>query len=150
MATGELAVVARHLGALWRPLPASPAGVADDVFASACAGALEELEVLAAQFPEDLTPEAVRGLRATQGLALSPGAEPGQIFVFPSPTMRSVAGGLGRFAIFDAAQGRIDLTDAAGATLRLQLGQAGGRSVLRILREGEQPQAFVGCAPTVD
>ncbi|MGE0740795.1 MAG: hypothetical protein AB7O98_05580 [Hyphomonadaceae bacterium] len=145
-----MTLVARHLGALWRPLPAAPTGTADEVFAAACDGAIPELEQLATSLPQQVHPEAVRGLRTTRGLALVPGSDPGQMFLFPSPELRSIAGGLGSFTVVDAGQGRIDLVDAAGTTIQTQLGQAGGRSVLRILSEGQPPQSFVGCAPTVD
>jgi hypothetical protein len=149
-AQDEAARVARHLGALWRPLPANPTGAPDEVFAAACDGAIAELNQLADNLPENIQPEAVRGLRTTRGLVMVPGAEAGQMFLFPNPSLRTIAGGLGSFTVVDAAQGRIDLRDAAGALTQIQLGQAGGKSMLRILVPNGAPQTFVGCAPTVD
>jgi len=145
----EMTTAAANLGALWRPLPDPISGDLNAAFTAACEGALEELEQLANALPSgEISPEAVRGLRSTRGLVLVPGADPGQIFIFPNPSQRTIAGGLGAFALADPAQGRIDLTDAAGTVIEVQLGQSSGTAILRMLVAGQRPQAFVGCAPT--
>lgn len=149
-APSETAQVQRGLSAIWRQLPQNPSGGPEAIFAAACEGALAELDELAAAFPAQLTPDAVRGLRTTRGLVIVAGAEPGQVFVFPSPALAGMVGGLGAFTLGDRAQGRVDLRDAAGSLTQLQLGSAGGRAVMRILRPNAGPLTFVGCAPTSD
>lgn len=147
---GEAASLSRQLSAIWRPLPSNPAGGAESVFAAACEGADRELDQLAAALPAEPTPAAVAGMRSTRGLVLIPGAELGQMFVFPSPELDFVTGGLGGFAAGDAAQGLVALRDGAQETITVRLGRMGGRSVLRIERDDRPAQDFVGCAATLD
>jgi len=142
-------VVAENLAAIWRPLPA---GVGDPRarFTAACEGAVEEMNAFAATLPETITPEAVRGLRTNRGLVLAPGAEPGQLFIFPSVTMRGLASGLGSFAAVDSAEGRVAVTDAAGTAIEVQIGRIEGTSVIRVTLPEGAPETFVGCAPLWD
>lgn len=145
----ERLVVAENLAAIWRPLPAG-AGEVRARFTAACEGAVEEMNAFAAALPEPITPEAVRGLRTTRGLVLAPGADPGQLFIFPGVTMRGIASGLGSFSIVDSAQGRLAVTDAAGTAIQVQLGRIEGTSVIRITLPDGAPETFVGCAPLWD
>jgi hypothetical protein len=149
-ASDEAALVQHRLSAIWRALPVNPSGSPDQIFAAACDGAVAELDELAAAFPADLTPDAVRGLMTTRGLVIVPGAENGQIFLFPNPTLSGMVGGLGSFTLVNRAEGRVDLHDAAGAPIPVQLGAAGGKAMLRLLRPNADPLTFVGCASTAD
>lgn len=144
----DLALVARLLGAIWRPLPATGPGAPRTTFESACGEAVEEMDALNAQLPADVTPEATRAVRAPRGFVIVNAAEPGEAFLFPNAELTAIASGPARFVITDRAQGRIDLTDAAGHVTQLQLGVAGGKALMRILRVGAPPLTYVGCAAT--
>lgn len=146
----DLATATRNLSAIWRPLPPDAAGPPDQIFATACAGALDELEGLFASLPEDAEPGADTTVRTTRALVLVPAADAGAVFVFPSIDMTRIAPGLGRFTVVNPAQARVDIADATGARIPVQIGQAGGRSLLRILWPGQPPQTFVGCASTLN
>lgn len=148
--TPDITTITRNLAAIWRPLPTAPSGPPDQIFATACTGAVEEMERLIAALPADAGPTTVTGMRTTAGLLFIPAAAPGQIYVFPSPALAPMAGGLGVFTVPDAAQGRLDLTDSSGGAFALQLGRAGGRSMLRILWPERPAQTFVGCASSLD
>ncbi len=148
--TGDIAHVSRLLGAIWRPLPANSTGTPTAIFESACEGAIEELEVLAGTLPAETTPQAVMGLRTTRGLVFIAGADPGQMFVFPSPALTAITGGAGSFTVTDRAQGRLDFRDGAGAVQHLQVGVAAGKTMLRLLRPDGAAQTFVGCASTAN
>lgn len=138
----------RALAAVWRPIAAaelaSP-GAAE----AACAGAIEEIAALEAMLPAELTPENLARVRALHGLVVIPaGDEPGTAFFFPPPGLPWFASGLGVIVVRDEAQGRLDLRDASGANIGLQLGHAGGRPVLRAWPAEGTISVFVGCAPT--
>jgi hypothetical protein len=145
LAQSELAHVARLIGAIWRPLPENANQAS---LTAACAGAIEEMNAVNAQLPEDVTPEATRAVRAERGLVIVNAAAPGEAYLFPNPELAGVASGPARFVVIDSAQGRVDLTDSAGRIFRLQLGIAGGKAMMRILRGEAPPLAYVGCAST--
>lgn len=144
----DMAQVARMLGAIWRPLSAAAGGQQRLMAQTACMGALEELSALNDILPEDLNSPALNGVRATTGFVIVNSADEGSAFFFPNPGLAFIASGRGRFAITDRAQGRVDLTDAAGTVTQVQLGASGGLPMMRILPPNAPPLVYVGCAST--
>ncbi len=106
------------------------------------------MDALSAQLPADVTPEATRSIRAVRGFVIVNAAVPGEAFLFPNPELAGIASGPAHFAVANRAQGRVDLTDAAGRVFQLQLGVAGGKAMMRILRGDAPALSYVGCAST--
>jgi hypothetical protein len=111
-------------------------------------GALEEMNALNNNMPEDLNSPALGAIRATRGFVIVNSADEGGAFLFPNADLPFIAPGRGGFAIADRSQGLVDLTDAAGAVTQLQLGASSGLPMMRIARPGAEPLAYVGCAST--
>lgn len=145
-AQSDLQRAAHMLGANWRPLEAGAAS-AEAAYAAACQGATDEMAALDAALPATLAPDGLGAVRTQRGLIIVPTDEnPGAAYVFPNPHLTNIASGLAAIHVVDAAAGRISLTDAAGQEIQLQLGVAGGKAMMRILREGAEPLLYVGCA----
>jgi hypothetical protein len=98
--------------------------------------------------PEDLNSPALGAIRATTGFVIVNRADEGGAFFFPNQALSFIAPGRGQFAIADRAQGRVDLTDAAGTVTQLQLGASGGLPMMRILRPNAPALTYIGCAST--
>jgi hypothetical protein len=149
-ASEDLARASRMLAANWRPFQApARGGAAEAAFSSACDGALAEMTWLDGRLPEDMTPAALGAIRTSRGLILIPTEEnPATFFLFASPEMQGLTSGLATIRVVNAAEGRLNLADVGGALVPLQLGEAGSRTMMRILRENQEPLLFVACAPT--
>lgn len=146
----QLAIAARQLAAIWRPLPAGPMTRAR--FTAACQGALEEMQALERRLPEQMDADALAEIRAAQGLIIVPTDEnPTVLFVFPDNLMlRGLASGLASFRLDPSGPGRLVLRDAAGNNSNVELGNAGGQTLMRIRPRGSSDvQVFVGCASTI-
>ncbi len=146
----QLALAARQLAAIWRPL--APGAMTGATLAAACQGAIEEMAALDLRLPDPMTAEALRDIRAEQGVVFVPTDEnPTFLFVFPDDTLlRGVASGLGAFTLDPSGAGRLILRDAAGHDSNLELGAAGRRALLRIRPRGSSDvQLYVACAPTL-
>ncbi len=100
--------------------------------------------------PERLTPEALALVRAPRGLVIVPTAEdPSSIYIFPNQELGAIASGLGQFRLDPAGAGHVVLRDAAGRETQLQLGSAGGQTLMRLRAPGQgDTRLFVGCAST--
>ncbi|GAM99553.1 hypothetical protein U91I_03207 [alpha proteobacterium U9-1i] len=144
----EMAQVARMLGAIWRPLPPSQPGQQRATAEAACVGANEEMNAVSEVVPEDLSSPALNSIRASRGFVIVNSADIGEAYFFPNAELGFITPGPGQFAITDRAQGRVDLTDSAGATIPVQIGASGGLPLMRILRPNATPLTFVGCAST--
>ena len=146
----DAAYVSRLLGAIWRPLPATPAGSPQAMFQTACEGAIEEMSDLDLRLPEQLTPEALAPVRAPRGLVIVPTAEdPAAVYIFPNQDLGAIASGLGQFRLDPGGPGRLVLRDAAGGETQLQLGAAAGQALMRLRAPGQsETLLFVGCAST--
>lgn len=146
----ELARASGLLAANWRPVAPAPGGDAEAIFAAACEGAVEEMAALDAQIPEDLNAAALAALRPPRGLVFVPAADnPAAGFVFANDALPHIASGLALLRLVDAARGRVDLIDAVGATIELQLGVAGGKPVMRVPDAAGAPSLYVGCASSI-
>lgn len=145
----QLATAAHELAALWRPVAGR---LTEASLRGACEGALEEMTALDAQLPEHMTVAALAAIRSQQGLVMVPTDEnPTVLFVFPSDDLRGVASGLASFRLDPAGQGRVVLRDALGHDTGIQLGQAGGHTLMRINpRQSGDIQTYVGCASTLN
>lgn len=146
----QLALAARQLAAIWRPVPQGAMTRAS--LAAACQGAVEEMAALDLRLPEPMTADALRDVRAELGLVFVPTDEnPTLLFVFPNDELlRGVASGLGAFTLDPSGVGRVILRDAAGHDSNLELGQAGGHALLRIRPRGANDvQLYTACASTL-
>ena len=138
----------RAMAAIWRPFVETPAGAAVD-FQTACDGAREELEQVDAAVPEEISSESLSAIRAPHGLVIVPtGEEPRAVFVFANSQLGQITSGLGILRVADAAQAVVGISDARGQETFFQLGQAGGKAMMRVLRPNEPPLTYVGCAAT--
>lgn len=148
----EAARVSELLAANWRPLTATPApGAVEAALQAACEGAEAELAQLDASLPREMTSDAVGMVRAPRGFVIVPANDdPTQAFLFPNAELATIASGLARVEIVNAAQGRVNLRDAAGGVTQLQLGLSGRQAVMRVLRTGRQPLTYVGCISSVN
>lgn len=144
----DTARASHAMAAIWRPFVETPAGAAAD-FQTACAGAQEELEQVDAAVPEQISAESLSAIRAPHGLVIVPaGDEPRAVFVFANHQLGQITSGLGILRVADAAQAVVGISDARGQETFFQLGQAGGKAMMRVLRPNEPPLTYVGCAPT--
>jgi hypothetical protein len=147
----DLARASHMLAANWRPFQsAARGGSAEAAFSAACAGVLDEMTWLDGRLPETMNPEALRTIRTPHGLVLIPTDEnPATFFLFAATDMQGLTSGLATIRVVNAALGHVDLADAGGTQLALQLGTAGRHALLRIFREeNEAPLLFVACAST--
>ena len=146
-AAADISQASRQLAANWRPF-AGPATVA--TFRAACQGAPQELATLDGSLPSNLNGASLGLVRAPQGFIIVPTSDdPASAFLFPNAQLVFITPGLATIQIVDAAQGRVNLRDAAGVVTQLQLGHAGQHAVMRILRQGMDPLTFVGCVASV-
>ena len=146
----DIGRASRLLAANWRPVSSTPGRDPQAAFAAACENAVEEMASLDAQIPEDLNAAALAALRPARGLIFVPAADnPAAGFVFASVALPHIASGLAVLRVADAASGRVDLTDAAGATIELQLGVVGGKPVMRVPGAAGAPALYVGCASSI-
>lgn len=131
------------LGALWRPLegPISEASIT-----TTCAGAVEEMNAVAAALPADLSPANLARVRPEHGLLIVPADAAGFAYFFPPASLSWFSPGLGAVTVLDEAQGLIGAQDAEGHTFVLQLGHAGQRAVLRVRPPQGALATYVGCA----
>lgn len=147
----DLTRASRMLAADWRPFQ-TPAhgGSVEAGFSAACEGTLEEMTWLDGRLPETMTASALRAIRTQRGLILVPTEEnPATFFLFAAVDMQGLTSGLATIRVTNPALGHVDLIDAGGAQLALQLGTADGHALLRIFRtENEAPLLFVACAST--
>lgn len=147
----DAARAARLLAASWRPFALTNAGDPQAAFLAACEGAIEEMAALDAALPDDLDPQALAEVRASRGLVIVPaGDNPALAYLFAGADLPGIASGMAGVRVIDAALGRVDLIDAAGAAIPIQLGAAGQRPMLRVLTPDQPPQSFVRCASTLD
>jgi hypothetical protein len=140
------------LAANWRAFQApATGGSTDAALARACEGALDELTWLDGSLPETMTPDVLRSIRTPHGLILVPTDEnPATIFLFAAADMPGLTSGLATIRVVNAALGHVDLIDAGGTQLALQLGTASGHALLRIFGEEDQePLLFVSCGSVV-
>lgn len=145
----DTAQIVRLLGAIWRPLPPANGASPQALFERACAGALDEMAAFDDALPDPGNPAALRLARPQASVLIVPTApDSTQVYIFPSTQLPDIAAGRAVFTIVDTAQGRLDLRDAAGAVAHLQLGVAGGKAMMRVLRQGQAPLSYVGCAST--
>lgn len=147
----DLARASRMLAANWRPFQApTNGGSAEAALSRSCEGTLDEMTWLDGRLPEDMSPEALAAIRTPHGLILIPTEEnPATFFLFAAADMHGVTSGLATIRVANAALGHVDLADAGGTQLALQLGTASGHALLRVFREeDEEPVLFVACAST--
>jgi hypothetical protein len=144
-ATPEQTARAAHaLSFLWRPLPALRAEAVN----AACGGAQEEIDAVEAALPPVLTPTSLARVRTLHGLLIIPTDDPASPYFFPDASLTWFTSGLGAVAVASEAEGYIAIQDAAGRTLAVQLGTAGGKPILRLRDPQGTILNFVGCAPT--
>lgn len=137
------------LSAMWRPV-APDALTSLPALQAACGGAIEEMAAIEAAMPPVISVESLSSVRALRGLLIVPGEPegPATAFFFPSADLPWFASGLAAVTVLSDADALIGVRDAAGHDISLQLGQLGGRAVLRV-RSPEGPiLTYVGCAPT--
>ena len=147
----DLASASRMMAANWRPFQPPPrGGSVDAAFSQACAGALDEMAWLDGRLPEEITPEALSVIRTERGLILVPTEEsPATFFLFAAANMPGLTSGLATIRVANARQGHVDLIDAAGTQLALQLGTSNGHALMLIFgNEDQEPLQFVACAST--
>jgi hypothetical protein len=116
---------------------------------AACTGAVDEMAALDASLPAELSPETLRPIRAPRGFIIVPTDDPGMAYIFPNAQLSAMTPGLAAIRVVSATLGRVDIVDAGGQTTQLQVGVAGGRPMMRVLREGGAPLVFVGCASSI-
>ena len=143
----ELARANRALSAIWRPLsgPATSASLE-----AACAGAVEEMEAVEASLPPVLTAASLSRVRALHGLLIVPtGDDPASAFFFPSAMTPWFASGVGAISVINETEGFLAVRDAQGQDIAVQLGNAGGKPLMRLRIPGSNTiVTFVGCAAT--
>lgn len=139
---GEVSRAVHALSAIWRPITGAAS------LEAACAGAREELDLVDSALPPVLTPESLARVRALNGLVVVPtGQDPATAFFFPDGRMTWFASGAGSITVINEAEGFLAVRDAEGHDIALQLGNAGGRPMLRVRPpSGGSPLTFVGCA----
>ncbi len=139
---GDVARAMRALSAIWRPITGAAS------LEAACAGAREELELVDSALPPVLTPESLARVHALHGIVIAPtGQDPAHAFFFPDGQMSWFASGVGVVTVINEAEGFLAVRDAEGHDIALQLGNAGGRPMLRVRPPGgAAPITFVGCA----
>lgn len=150
-ADDDLSQASEMMAANWRPFQSpTNGGSADAAYSQACAGALDEMTWLDGQLPETITPAALGAIRTPRGLILVPTDEdPATFFLFAAANMPGLTSGLATIRVANARQGHVDLIDAAGTQLALQLGTAGGHALMLIFgNEDQEPLQFVACAST--
>ena len=137
------------MSAMWRPVAAQEM-TSPPALQTACAGALEEMAAIEAAMPPVISAESLSNVRALRGLLIVPGQAQGPptAFFFPSAELPWFASGLGAVTVLSDADALIGVRDAAGGDISLQLGQAGGRPILRVRSPDGPILAFVGCAST--
>jgi hypothetical protein len=144
----DIAHASHALAAIWRPLtgPATEAGLT-----SACNGAIEDMRALDEAMPEPLTPAALSSLHPAHGILFVPAADdPAALFIFPSADLSWFASGLGSLVAANDATGEVSVQDAAGHSIQLVLGRAGGHAMLRLNVPAGEPLTYVGCAATAN
>jgi hypothetical protein len=137
----------RALSAIWRPL-SGPATVAS--LQAACAGAVEEMEAVEASLPPVLTAASLSRVRALHGLLIVPtGDDPASAYFFPSAMTPWFASGVGAISVINETEGFLAVRDAQGHDIAVQLGNAGGRPMMRLRAPGSNAiVTYVGCAAT--
>lgn len=137
------------LAADWRPFDIDAAD-ASAAAASACEGALEEMQALDAAMPEDLSAAALSQIRAPHGLIIIPSdTDPHRAYIFPTADLSFMTSGPAAVAVTDAEDAVVSLTDASGRETQLQLGSVETLPVMRLQPPAAaRPLYFVGCAST--
>jgi hypothetical protein len=141
-AAAEVTRAMSALSAIWRPITGASS------LEAACAGAREELDLVDSALPPVLTPQSLARVRALSGLVIVPtGEDPAHAFFFPDGSMTWFASGVGVLTVINETEGFLAVRDAQGHDIALQLGNAGGRPMLRVRPpSGGTPLTFVGCA----
>jgi hypothetical protein len=149
-ASAEIAQASHALAALWRPLAAGAATPA--ALETACAGAVAEMNALDEAMPDPLTAAGLAGVHPAQGLMFVPAADdPTAVFMFPSADLTWFSSGLGAITAANEATGEVALRDAGGHLVRVVIGRAAGKAMLRLeIPGGGAPITYVGCAPTAN
>ena len=139
---------ARIVAGLWRPLPPREERSVEAWLAAACEGASAEMAAVESALPEQMTPEALAAVRAPRGLIVVPADDDAtRGFIFPNAELSALTSGAAFFVATDPAQGRLDITDAAGRTSQFRLGRAAnGHPMMQIPHGGGAPLVYVGCA----
>lgn len=140
----QAASASRALAMLWRPVTTLTAAE----ITRACNGAAEEIEAVEAAMPPVLTQESLANVRALWGLLVIPTDDPAVSYFFPDTSLGWMTSGLAVVGVIDETEGFIGVRDAAGRDIAVQIGMAGGWSVMRVRNPENQLLTFVACAPT--
>jgi hypothetical protein len=113
---------------------------------------MAEMRALDEALPDPLTAAGLAAIHPDRGLVFVPAADdPSAVFIFPNADLTWFASGLGAIAAANESTGEVALHDAAGHLLRVVIGRAAGKAMLRLeVPGGRAPITYVGCAPTVN